>query len=151
MAKHTNQLDIPKFYGWLGDDPSNHMMTFNLWCSSNSLVDDSIRLRLLQRTLMGIAAKWYIELSRNTFTDFSSLTMVFLTHFQLPILYGLGTKILNLLKQFTSTHICLIIYTSEEDTELLLKKIPRSIISRMVCENTIVYYYQIFSYVKIHY
>jgi hypothetical protein len=54
--------DIPKFDGKAGEDPNNHVMTFHLWCSSNSLMDDSIRLRLFQRTLTGSAAKWYIEL-----------------------------------------------------------------------------------------
>ena len=98
-------LDIPKFEGRRGDDLSNHMMTFHLWCSSNSLVDDSIRLRLFQRTLMGTTVKWYIELPRNTFTDFSSLAMVFLTHFQLPIRYETGTELLTLLRKSTSNHI----------------------------------------------
>jgi hypothetical protein len=36
--------DIPKFDGRAGEDPNNHVMTFHLWCSSNSLMDDSIRL-----------------------------------------------------------------------------------------------------------
>ena len=54
--------DIPKFKGKSGEDPSEHVTTFHLWCSSNSLHDDSIHLRLFQRTLMGPVAKWYIEL-----------------------------------------------------------------------------------------
>jgi hypothetical protein len=54
--------DIPKFDGKPGEDPNNHVMTFHLWCSSNSLMDDSIRLHIFQRTLTGSAAKWYIEL-----------------------------------------------------------------------------------------
>ena len=33
---------IPKFNGKQGDDPKNHVITFHLWCSSNSLMDDSI-------------------------------------------------------------------------------------------------------------
>jgi hypothetical protein len=40
--------DIPKFDGKVGEDPNNHVMTFHLWCSSNLLMDDSIRLRLFQ-------------------------------------------------------------------------------------------------------
>jgi hypothetical protein len=40
--------DIPKFDGNPGEDPNNHVMTFHLWCSSNSVMDDSIRLRLFQ-------------------------------------------------------------------------------------------------------
>jgi hypothetical protein len=33
--------DIPKFNEKLGEYPNNHVMTFHLWCSSNSLMDDS--------------------------------------------------------------------------------------------------------------
>jgi len=33
--------DISKFEGKSGEDPSNHVMTFHLWCSSNLLTDDS--------------------------------------------------------------------------------------------------------------
>jgi hypothetical protein len=40
--------DIPKFDGKPGEDPNNHVMNFHLWCSSNSLIDDSICLRLFQ-------------------------------------------------------------------------------------------------------
>jgi hypothetical protein len=40
--------DIPKFDGKSEEDPNNHVMTFHLWCSSNSLMDNSIRLRLFQ-------------------------------------------------------------------------------------------------------
>ena len=50
----------PKFDGKSGVYPNNHVMTFHLWCSSNSLMDDSIWLQLFQRTLTGSAAKWYI-------------------------------------------------------------------------------------------
>jgi hypothetical protein len=40
--------DIPKFDGKAGEDPNNHVMTFHLWCSSNSFMDDSIHLRFFQ-------------------------------------------------------------------------------------------------------
>ena len=53
--------DIPKFKGKRAEDPSEHVTTFPLWYSSNSLHDDSIRLRLFQHTLIGPAVKWYIE------------------------------------------------------------------------------------------
>jgi hypothetical protein len=36
--------DIPKFEGKPGEDPGDHVTTFHLWCSSNSLNDDSIKL-----------------------------------------------------------------------------------------------------------
>jgi hypothetical protein len=54
--------DIPKFDGRVGEDPNSHGITFYLWCSSNSLMYDSIRLQIFQRNVMGSAAKWYIEL-----------------------------------------------------------------------------------------
>jgi hypothetical protein len=97
--------DIPKFDGKPGEDPNNHVMTFHLWCSSNSLMDDSIRLRLFQCTLTGSATKWYIELQRGSFQDFNSLAMDFLMHFQLPIRYEMGTEILTSLHQMNSVHI----------------------------------------------
>ena len=59
--------NIPKFDGKLGEDPKNHVMTFHLCCSSNSLMDGSIRLRLIQRTLTGTTTKWYIELPQHSF------------------------------------------------------------------------------------
>jgi hypothetical protein len=54
--------DIPKFDSRVGEDLNNHVMNFHLWCLSNSLMDDSIRLRLFQRTLIGSETKWHIEL-----------------------------------------------------------------------------------------
>ena len=52
--------DRPKFEGKIGEDPSEHVTTFHLWCSSNSLHEELIRLRFFQCTLTGPAAKWYI-------------------------------------------------------------------------------------------
>jgi hypothetical protein len=97
--------DIPKFDGKAREDLNNHVMTFHLWCSSNSLMDDSVRLRLFQRTLTGSAAKWYIELPRGFFSDFNTLAMAFLTHYQLPICYDTGMEILTSFKQTKGTHI----------------------------------------------
>jgi hypothetical protein len=97
--------DIPKFDIRSGEDPNNHVMTFHLWFSSNFLMDDSIRLRLFQRTLMGSAAKWYIKFPRGFFNDFNTLTIDFLTHYQLPIRYETGMEILSAFKQSSSTHI----------------------------------------------
>jgi hypothetical protein len=77
--------DIPKFNKKPGEYPNNHVITFHLWCYSNSLMDGSIRLIILQITLIGLEEKWYIELPRNSFVDFNSLSMAFPTHFQLPI------------------------------------------------------------------
>jgi hypothetical protein len=54
--------NIPKFEGKTGEDRGDHVTTFHLWFSSDSLNDDSIFLRLFQCTLMGVFAKWYIEI-----------------------------------------------------------------------------------------
>jgi hypothetical protein len=97
--------NIPKFDGKPGEDPNNHVMNFHLWCSSNSLMDDSIRLRLFQRTLTGLAAKWYIELPRGFFINFNRLAMNFLTQYQLSICYETGTDILSSFTQNKATHI----------------------------------------------
>lgn len=80
-------------------------MTYHLWCYSNLLNDDSICLYLFQHTLTGSAAKWYIKLPHESYQDFNSSALVVLTHFQLPIHYAIGTKLLSSLRQSTSTHI----------------------------------------------
>jgi hypothetical protein len=97
--------DIPKFDEKYGEDPNNHVMNFNLWCSSNSLMDDSVRLRIFQRTLTDLKTKWYIELPCASFHDFNSLAMSFLMHFQLPIRYKMGNELLTSLRQTDSVHI----------------------------------------------
>ena len=48
---------ILKFEGKMGDDPASHITTYHLWCVSNSMLDDSIKLRLFPHTLTGNAAK----------------------------------------------------------------------------------------------
>jgi hypothetical protein len=68
-------------------------------------MDDSIHLRLFQRTLTGSTTKWYIKLPHGSFQDFNSLSMSFLMHFQLPIRYETGTEILTSLHQTNSVHI----------------------------------------------
>ena len=93
--------DIPKFEGKAGECPQNHIMTFHLWCSSNSIVDDSIKLILFQHTLIGVAAKWYIELLQAKYLDFNSLALMFLQYFQLHVRYDKGVEIL--LSSFQST------------------------------------------------
>ena len=62
-------------------------------------MNDSVRLQLFQRTLTGTATKWYIELPQHSFVDFGSLETMFLTHFQLPIHYEMGTDLLTSLRQ----------------------------------------------------
>jgi hypothetical protein len=97
--------DIPKFEAKPNEDPGDHVTTFHLWCSSNSLKDDSVQLRLFQRTLIGSAAKWYIELDRSRYSSFGELAMAFLNHFQLPVRYDAGTELLANFEQTTTDHI----------------------------------------------
>ena len=82
---------IPKFEGKTGEDPGAHITTFHLWCSSNSLNDESIQLRIFQRTLTHVVAKWYKELSSVAYDSFLDLETMFLNHFQLLVWYGAGT------------------------------------------------------------
>ena len=122
--------DIPKLDGKYGDDPKNHVMTFHLWCSSNSLMDDSIRLRLFQRTFTGTTTKWYIELlQHNSFMDFGSLATIFLMHFQLLICYEMGTYLLTYLQQNTSTHISDHIHEWRRRTRLIKAPIPDQLLA----------------------
>ena len=52
---------IPNFAGNTGKDPTNHVHPFYMWCSSNSIIEDSIHLQFFQHTLTGDAAKWYVD------------------------------------------------------------------------------------------
>ena len=97
--------NIPKFEGKARECLQNHIMTFHIWCSSNSIVYDLIRLRLFQRTLTGVAAKWYIELPQAKYPDFNSLDFMFLQYFQLPDGYDEGVEILLSCRQNTVTNI----------------------------------------------
>ena len=68
-------------------------------------MDGSIRLRSFQRSLTETTDKWYIELPQHYFSDFNTLALAVLTHFQLPIRYETGTDLLTSIHQTTSTHI----------------------------------------------
>ena len=59
--------DIPKFEGKSGEDTGEHVTTLHLWCSCNSLNDDSNRLRPFQCTLTSPTMKWYIEIPGGTY------------------------------------------------------------------------------------
>lgn len=98
-------LNIPKFEGNIGEDPANHVTTFHVWCSSNSLIEDSIRLRRFQCALTGNAAKRYIELTVGSFSTFGELATMFLNHFQFPICYDARIDLLANFQQDKATHI----------------------------------------------
>jgi len=116
--------DIPKFEGKSGEDSGDHVTTFHLWCSSNSLIDDSIRLRLFQCTLTGNATKWYIELPGGTFTSFADLANIFLNHFQLLVHYKSKTRLLANFHQDTATHISNHIQEWRRRKRLIKAEIP---------------------------
>jgi hypothetical protein len=75
--------EIPKFEGKPGEDPANHVMNFQLWCSSNNIIDDSICLSLFQRTLTVPSAKWYVDEKPGSHVTFESMAKAFLAFFQL--------------------------------------------------------------------
>jgi hypothetical protein len=97
--------DIPKFEGKLGDNPANHIVTFQLWFSSNNIMDYSIQLRLFQHTLIGPSTKWYVEEKLGSYVNFESLDKAFLTLFQLPIRHENGLELLSEFKQTSAMHI----------------------------------------------
>jgi len=98
-------LDIPKFEVKPGEDPDDHMTTFHLWCSSNSLRDNYIQLRMFQHILIGDSAKWYIKVYRSRYYYFNNLAMVFLNHFQLPVRYDVDTELLDNFEKTKADHI----------------------------------------------
>lgn len=73
--------DIPKFEGNFGEDPTNHIHSFHMWCSSNSITDDSIHLRLFQRTLTRDVVKWYVDQPTSSHSTFAMLAKEFLSYF----------------------------------------------------------------------
>jgi hypothetical protein len=97
--------DIPKFEAKPDEDPGNHVTTIHLWCSYNSLKDDSVQLRFFQHTLIGSAIKWYIELDRSRYFSFNELAMAFLNHFQLLVRHDAGTELLVNFAQTKANHI----------------------------------------------
>jgi hypothetical protein len=80
-------LDIPKFEGKNGEDPSDYIINFHLWCSSNSINDDSIHLILFQCTLTRVSVKWYIEIPGGTYKNFNQMVLFFFNHFQFLVCY----------------------------------------------------------------
>ena len=72
--------EIPKFEGFAGEDPTNHVRSFHMWCSSNSITDDTIHLRLFQHTT-GKASKWYVDQASSSHTTFVTLAQDFLSYF----------------------------------------------------------------------
>jgi hypothetical protein len=97
--------DIPKFKSNPNEYPSDHVTTFHIWFSSNSLKDDSIQLCLFQLTLIVSAMKWYIKLDLSRYSSFGELEMDLLNHFQLPVRYDADTELLTKFEQTKEDHI----------------------------------------------
>lgn len=72
-------LDIHNFEGKPMEYPMNHVMNFNLWCSSNNITDNSFWLRLFEHTLTCTSTKWYISEMEGSHNMFESLAKSFLT------------------------------------------------------------------------
>jgi hypothetical protein len=97
--------DITKFEAKPNEDLGDHVTTFHLWCSSNSLRDDSIQLHLFQCTLIESAVKWYIKINHSRYSSFRELAMDLLNHFQLPVRYDTATELLANFEQTKVDHI----------------------------------------------
>ena len=133
--------DIPKFEGKVGEDPRAHATTFHLWCSSNSLNEDSVRLRLFQRTLTNTETKWYIEFPSTAFSSFWDLASAFLSHFQLPVRYDFGTD-LSTFRQNKATHISDHIRERRRQKSLIKATIPPEFLLEWFLKSLLPYIYK---------
>lgn len=73
--------------------------------------------------MIGDAAKWYIEIDKESYSDYASLAHAFLNNFQLPTWKYLGIDILSTFKQDTSTHISNHIHEWRRPKRLVRNKI----------------------------
>ena len=72
---------ISKFEGNPKEDPTNHVHSFPMWCSSNSITEDSIHILFKYRLTKGDATKWYFDQPRATHSTFVTLSKAFLAYF----------------------------------------------------------------------
>jgi hypothetical protein len=101
-------------------------MTFHLLCSSNNIMDNSVHLRLFQRTLTGPSAKWYVDKKSRSNVTFDSLAKTFFTFFQLPICHDNGLELISEFKQTLATHIIDHIHEWLSDIVYAKKKPPNN-------------------------
>jgi hypothetical protein len=97
--------NIPKFEVKPGEHPTNHVMTFHLWFSSNNIMDYYIHLRLFQRTLIGPSTKWYVDEKLGSHVTFESLAKAFFAFFQLSVRHDTGLELIFEYKQTSAIHI----------------------------------------------
>ena len=92
------------------------------------MLDNLVKLHLFPCTLTWNSAKWFIELPTSSFHDFGSLTMAFLTHFQLPIRYETRMYLLTSLRQNTATYISDHIHEWQRRQRLVEAQIPNGLL-----------------------
>jgi hypothetical protein len=73
--------------------------------------------------------KWYIELPQGFFTNFNTLAMDFLTHYQLPIRYETWIEILSSFKQNKATHISDHIHEWRRRRRLIKLELPNQLLA----------------------
>ena len=97
--------NIPNFEGKPEEDPTKHIISICLWCSSNSIIEDYVLLRLFYRTLTGPSTKWYIDAKFRSHSTFESLVKSLLSFFQLLVHHKIGLEILSDFKKTSTIHI----------------------------------------------
>jgi len=79
---------------------------------------------MFQQTLTRVAAKWYIVLPGNSFSNFERLGITFLNHFQLLVRYETRTEIFTSFRQNISTHISDHIHECRRRRRMIKADIP---------------------------
>jgi hypothetical protein len=96
LAKHSTKLpsNIPKFDGKPGEDSTNHIMTFHIWCSSNTSWKIPFSYDYFKEPSRSVL-KWYVDEKSGSHVTFESLAKSFLSFFQLPVHHDIGLEILS--------------------------------------------------------
>lgn len=83
--------NIPKFEGNPREYPTNHVPSFHMWFSSNSISKESIHLHLFQRTLTRSTTKGYVNQPHFSHSTFATLSNTFPSYFNIPLRYDTDT------------------------------------------------------------
>jgi hypothetical protein len=102
---HDPPSDISKFEGKPGEDPTNQIMSFHMWCSFNKIMEYSIHLRLFQSMLIGLFTKWYVDEKVRSHSTFESLEKSLLSFLQLPMRHDTCLDILSKFQETLTIHI----------------------------------------------
>src|SRR6478672_11283143 len=82
LAPRTMPMHLPKFSGFLHQDPSNHIEGYIETLVTNVIPEDTYRLVWFSTTLEGPAYEWYRSHAPNTFADWPALQAAFLRQFK---------------------------------------------------------------------